>query len=205
MPFSVSAATICSASTWLTRGSFLPWAMSSGIGMSSTRDSGERSQRKSCSVSGLPTLVWNSAIIGFQYSGTDSISVIRFDGPTMSTAHRNDVGRERGPDQRGVAAVRTAVDADPVRVDPALGDQVVDGVEQVVVHRAPPLLVAGVAERLAVAGRAPVVDLDADVAAVGEPLRLRVVAPHVAGPRPAVHVEHGRQADSRSTPGGNVT
>jgi hypothetical protein len=57
--------------------------------MSPARDSGDRDQRNSASVSGLPTRRWNMAIIGFQYGGIVSISVFRFDGPTMSTAQQN--------------------------------------------------------------------------------------------------------------------
>ena len=79
----------------------------------------------------------------------------------------------------------------------AEADHVLDGVDQVVVHPAAPLAVARVQERLAVAGRPAVVHLHAQVAAVGEPLRGRVVAPRVARPRPAVHVEHGREALAR--------
>ena len=45
-----------------------------------------------------------------------------------------------------------------------------DGVEQVVVHLAAPLQVAGVDERLAEAGRAAEVDRQHRVAAVGQPL-----------------------------------
>ncbi len=61
-------------------------------------------------------------------------------------------------------------------------------------HGAAPLLVAGVPESLAVPDGSTEVHLHADVAAVGEPLRLGVVAPGVARPGTAVHVEHGRQA-----------
>ncbi len=65
--------------------------------MSSARDSGERDHRKSASVSGSPTRRWNWAIIGAQYGGTDLISVIRFDGPTMSTAQQYRSGVKVAP------------------------------------------------------------------------------------------------------------
>jgi hypothetical protein len=65
--------------------------------MSSTRDSGERDHKNPASVSGLPTRVWNWAIIGAQYGGIDLMSVCRFDGPTMSTAQRNTSGVKAAP------------------------------------------------------------------------------------------------------------
>jgi hypothetical protein len=108
-----------------------------------------------------------------------------------------DLGREGRSDERGIAAVRPAEDADALAVDPSLVDHVRHRVEQVVVHRAGPLLVARVEEGLAIAGRAAVVDLHADVAAVREPLREIAVAPGVAHPRPAVHEEHRRQVRAR--------
>ena len=66
MPFSVRAATICSDSACLTRGSLAPWAMRRGMRMSPALDSGDRSHMNASSVSGLPTRVWNWAIIGAQ-------------------------------------------------------------------------------------------------------------------------------------------
>src|SRR5215469_2259745 len=97
MPFPFMAATICSDSACLTRGSLAPWAISRGIRIRSTRDSGDLDQRKSASVAGLPTLAWNWAISGFQYGGVDSINVFRFDGPTMSTAQRKTSGVKVAP------------------------------------------------------------------------------------------------------------
>src|SRR3984957_3985175 len=88
MPALSSAATICSDSACFTRGSLAPWAISSGIRMASAFDSGDPDHRKSASLSGSPTRVWNWAIIGAQYGGTDLIRVIRFEGPTMSTAQQ---------------------------------------------------------------------------------------------------------------------
>ena len=68
-------------------------------------------------------------------------------------------------------------------VDPALLHRPVDRVEQVGVHGLAPLLVGGVQELLAVAGGAAEVHLHDGVAAVGEPLRVRVEAPACRGPR----------------------
>src|SRR5215510_5399729 len=97
IPASVSAATICSDSACLTLGSLAPCAISSGIEIWSALDSGDRDQRNSTSLAGSPTLRWNWAIIGAQYGGTVSISVFRFDGPTMSTAQQYTSGVKVAP------------------------------------------------------------------------------------------------------------
>ena len=68
------------------------------------------------------------------------------------------------------------------------------GVEQVVVHLAGPLAVAGVEELLAVAGRAAEVDLKHGVAAVREPLRVAGCSPRRRAPHgPAVDEQHRGQ------------
>src|SRR6266487_2491891 len=144
IPASLSAATICSDSACLTRGSLAPWAISSGMRMSRARDSGERDHRNSLSVSGLPTRLYSAA---------------------------EHVRGERRAYQGRVAAVGPAVDRDLGRVGPPLIDRVLDRVQQVVVHLGAPLAVAGRHERLAVAGRAAVVHLDAEVTPVGRPNR----------------------------------
>src|SRR5216683_3130039 len=100
---------------------------------------------------------------------------------------------ERGAREGRVAAVRAAVDRYPPGIRPALADGERYGLDEVVLHPAAPLPVAGVDERLAVTGRAAEVDLYAEIAAVSEPSRLRIKTPDVACPRTAVHVEHGRQ------------
>ncbi len=98
MPLSRMAATICSLSARLTRGSLAPCAISTGILICSTRDSGERDHRNSGSVSGFPTRVWNRpSTIGFQYGGRDSIKVIKLDGPTPEMAQRNRSGVKVAP------------------------------------------------------------------------------------------------------------
>src|SRR5258708_11983946 len=89
IPASLSAATICSDSACLTRGSLAPWAISSGMRMSRARDSGERDHRNSLSVSGLPTRRYSAAAIGFQYGGIDSTSGRRVHGPPMSPPQQN--------------------------------------------------------------------------------------------------------------------
>src|SRR5262249_3526919 len=69
-------------------------------------------------------------------------------------------------------------------------------VHQVVVHLRSPLTVARTDEPLAVSGRTAKVDLDAEVAAIGQPLRLRVEAPGVARPGAAVDVDDCGQPTS---------
>ena len=207
-PPSCIASTICSLSACLTRGSFAPWAISSGILILSALNSGERDFRNSSSFSRSPTRTANSFFIGSQYGGIDFSSVTRFDGPTMLDGAGERVRRERRPDQRRVAAVAAAHDRHLLRVGVALLDGPVDGVDQVVVHLAGPLAVAGVEELLAEAGRAAEVHLQHRVAAVGQPLRLRVVAPAVARPRPAVDQQHHRQVlrlDARPAASGSDT
>ena len=91
------AATIWSDSSCFTRGSFAPWAISIGIRIASTRESGERDHRKSASVSGLPTRLWNWATSGAQYGGMLRISVRRSDGPTTSIAQVKASGENVAP------------------------------------------------------------------------------------------------------------
>ena len=62
--------------------------------MSSTVDSGDRDHRKSRSS---PTRLCHIASIGFQYSGNDSMSVLRLDGPTIEIAHLNTSGVNVAP------------------------------------------------------------------------------------------------------------
>ena len=63
-----------------------------------------------------------------------------------------------------------------LRVGDAFLHGPVDGVDQVVVHLAAPFAVAGVDERLAEAGRAAEVHRQHGVAAVGQPLVVRIEA-----------------------------
>ena len=105
-----------------------------------------------------------------------------------------DLRGEGRPGQGGISAVGTAVYPHPVAVHPPGLDDVADRVGEVVLHLRAPRLVSRVEESLAVAGGSAVVDLHAQVAAVGQPLRFGVVAPVVAYPRPAVDHEHRRQA-----------
>ena len=191
MPFSFMAATICSDSACFTRGSLAPWATRIGILIWSTLDSGERYQRRSASVSGLPTRSWNWATSGPSRRDRldEGLQVRRADDINRAAEH---VGRERGADQGGVAAVGAAGDRHPLPVDAALPDDVLDRVDEVVVHGRRPLLVAGVEEILPVAGRAAVVDLDAHVAPVGQPLGFGVEPPVSRAHGPAVDDQHRR-------------
>src|ERR1700761_7726132 len=112
MPASLSAATICSDSACLTRGSLAPWAISSGIRMSRARDSRDRDHRKTRSVSGLPTRLYSWAIIGVRRAG-------------VAPGAAKLVGGKRRPDRPLVPAVGAAVDGHMVPVGPALADDVV--------------------------------------------------------------------------------
>src|SRR5215216_378052 len=103
-----------------------------------------------------------------------------------------EIWRERGPDEHGEPAVGAAVDGDPLGVGDVPLHSPPDRVNEVVVHPARPLLVPGVQELLAIPCRAPVIHLQACVPPVGEPLRLRVVAPSVPRPRTTVYIQHHR-------------
>ena len=119
--------------------------------------------------------------------------VFRLDGPTIEIAHENTSGVNVAADQRGVPAVGATVDRNPVAIDNALCDKVIDGVEQVVVHLGAPLAVARVEEGLAVAGGTAEVDVHTGVAPVGQPLVFGIESPTIARPRTAVHDQHGGQ------------
>ena len=77
---------------------------------------------------------------------------------------------------------------------PLFLDEPVDAIDEIVVHLAAPLLVAGIEEVFAIAGGAAEIDLQHGVAAVGEPLHGGVVAPGIAAPGSAVHQQHRRQS-----------
>src|SRR5262249_57952177 len=77
----------CSDSACLTRGSFAPWAISSGVLMLAARESGDRDHRNSASVAGFPTRWWNSAICGCQYGGEVSLRVLWVEGATKTPPH----------------------------------------------------------------------------------------------------------------------
>ncbi len=188
------AATICSDSACFTRGSLAPWAISIGIRIWSTRESGERSHSRSDFGLGVADAALELVQQRHPVRG-DRLE----QGEQVGRSHDIDragehVRRERRPDQRRVAAVRATVDRHLGGIGIPLGDHVLHGVHQVVVHACAPLLVARVEELLAVPGRAAEVDLNAQVSAVGEPLRGRVESPRVSRPRAAVDVQDGRRA-----------
>ena len=124
--------------------------------------------------------------------------------PDEVDAAREHVGRHRQADQRRVAAVAAARDRDLVLRRDAAVDRPRHRVEQVVVHLAAPLVVGGVEELLAEAGRAAEVDLEHRVAAVREQLVDRRVAVVVARPRPAVREQHERHRPGRADRLGQV-
>jgi len=104
-----------------------------------------------------------------------------------------DVGREGRSGKGRIPPIGDPHDPDAAAVREAGTDDVLDRVEEVVVHPCTPLLVTRVEEVLAVPRRSPKTDLDAEVAAVGEPLRDRIEPPPISGPRTSVDVEHGRE------------
>src|SRR5919112_2094063 len=104
-----------------------------------------------------------------------------------------EVRGERGPRERGVTAVGTTVDGDPLGIGHATLDGPPDRVNQVLVHRAAPLFVSRVQELLAVPRRPPIIDLQTRVPSVCEPLRLGIIAPPVTHPGTTVYVQdHGQ-------------
>ena len=105
---------------------------------------------------------------------------------------RETLGGKSEPDERRVASIRAAVDRYLVGSGDLLPDRPVDGIQQIVVHVARPLVIACIDEPLAEAGRSPVVHRQHRVAAVREPLVLGVEAVAVTGPGSAVHIQHHR-------------
>ena len=106
------------------------------------------------------------------------------------------VSRHAG--QHGVAAVAAAHDGDARGVRNPFRHRPGHGVQQVVVHAPAPLPVAGVDEALAEAGGAAEVDREHGVAAVGEPLVVRVEPEPVAPPGAAVDQQHQRTGAVRA-------
>ena len=77
------------------------------------------------------------------------------------------------------------------------------GVDHVVGHLPAPFLVSGIDEFLPVARRAPVIDVQDGVAAIGQERGLGVVSPAIAQPRAAVNHEDGGQVMRGRTPMGS--
>ncbi len=153
----------------MTRGSFAPWPISSGFLI--LLDERQRRALVEELLALLGRVVADAVLEHLHHRRPvrrDRLEqrdeVRRADDVDAAGEH---VGRERQADERGVAAVAAAHDGDLVRVGDLLLDGPVDGVDQVVVHLAGPLLVAGVEELLAEAGRAAEVDAQHGVAAVG--------------------------------------
>ena len=102
-------------------------------------------------------------------------------------------GSERQPDQRGIPAVGAAHDGDPLGIGDLLFHGPVHAVDQVVVHLPRPFHVRRIEVLLADARGAAIVRLQHRVPTVGQPLRVRVVAPRVPRPRAAVNEQnHGQ-------------
>ena len=202
-PRSRSAITICSDSAFLTRGSLAPCTTSSGVLILAAELSGDWRIELGLALGRLrvahPLVEDDAAGLPVRRDRVEQRDQVRRrhdrDGGAV------DVGREGDAGERRVAAVRAAHDADALRVGDALGDQVLHAPGDVVLHLVAPLLVAGVEELLAVAGRAAEVRLQHRVAAIGEELREVVEAPAVARPRAAVRQHDRRQVLRRDALG----
>ena len=86
-----------------------------------------------------------------------------------------------GRRQRGIAAIASTEEPDTLGIGDALRDCPIDRIDQIVMHPPAPFAVGGLDERLAEAGRAPVVDAQHRVTAIGEPLMDRIEPPDIAG------------------------
>src|SRR4029077_12563770 len=84
--------------------------------------------------------------------------------------------------QGSVAPVAAAKDAHALGIGNALIDQVLHAPSDVVLHLEAPLFVAGIEKFLAVSRRSTEVHAQHGVTAIGEELRVPVVAPEVTGP-----------------------
>ena len=186
---------IWSDSACLTRGSLAPWPISSGLVI--------RRQR----VQRRPLLQQLAALLGAgiadaagqileecgpigRYRRQQRLEVGRADDVDAAAEHLRCKGE---PGQRGIAAVGAAHDGDAPAIGNSLLHRPLHGVDQVVMHLAAPLQVAGVEECLAEAGGAAEIHRQHGIAAIGQPLVVRVIAVLVSCPRPAVHQKHHRQ------------
>ena len=99
MPLAFMASTIWSLSACFTRGSLAPWPMSSGLLIWSALNSGDRSFSRAwpSGVAGSPIVRLNWAFAASQYGGMVASSVVRLDGPTMSTPQANASGVKASP------------------------------------------------------------------------------------------------------------
>src|SRR5260370_13653682 len=99
--------------------------------------------------------------------------------------------------ERGVTAIGSAEDANALGIGDALGDQVLGAPGHVILHLASPLQVAGVDELLAISGGTAEVHAQHGITAVGNKLRVAVVAPNVAAPSTAVRQDNRRKVFTR--------
>src|SRR5438270_5522416 len=90
---------------------------------------------------------------------------------------RVDVWRERQSGQRCIAAIAAAEDPDALWIGSALLDEVFHAPSEIVLHLLAPLQIAGIEKLLAIAGGGSEVRLQHGVAAVGQELCERAVAP----------------------------
>src|SRR5690606_11121574 len=98
--------------------------------------------------------------------------------------------RTRYTGQHRVATIAASVDSDTIAVCDTLVDQPLHAVGDIVLHGKAPLTEALFPEAAPIAGRAAEIHLQHAITAIGNKLCLRVEAPPVAGPGPAMRVDH---------------
>ncbi len=103
------------------------------------------------------------------------------------------LGRKGEPRHGGIPAIAGAINTDPVAVGDALFDSPLEGVGDVRLHGLAPLFTAGQPMFHAKTGRAAKIHLQHGIPPACEKLQCGVVAPAVAGPRPAMGMHDGRQ------------
>ena len=109
------------------------------------------------------------------------------DGRAIQIGGKGDAGQGR------VSAVGPAQNPDALRIGDAFVHQIFHAPGEIVLHLRAPLAIAGVEEFLPVARRAAKIRHEHGIAAIGEELRQRIVAPLVAHPRSAVRNKQRRQ------------
>src|SRR5262249_28529284 len=108
--------------------------------------------------------------------------------------------RKCRPDQRRIATIGCTEDRNPARFRDALVGGPGNSVKQIVVHPATPLVVAGIDEGLAEAGRAAEVDGQNRVPAACTPLMRSSIPMAVTGPGRAMGGEYDGKGPCRTRP-----
>ena len=107
--------------------------------------------------------------------------------------------------QRGVPPVRGTHDRDTRGIHIALFDGPVDGVDQIELHAATPVVVSLAHERRTATLASPEVDLQTDEPGGGQPLDLRGMLPFVASPRSTMDKQDCRGGQPAPCGHGHIT